>query len=518
MISIINSISLHGIEGFIIKIEADVQNGIPMFNMVGLPDIAVKESKDRVKVAIKNSGFEFPLGKIIINLAPAYLRKEGPQFDLPIAIGILHNIGTIKNILPDTAFVGELSLTGNITSVVGSLNMVLEARTKGFKNIFIPYENIDEVSFIDDINIFPVKTLKEVVDLLNNNENLTPIKAHRNIPIEENFNLNFSEVKGQSFAKRALEICASGNHNLIMIGPPGGGKTMLSKRIPSILPPLTLDEIIEVNKIYSVSNEAIKKENLITLPPFREPHHTSSFTSIIGGGISPVPGEISLAHNGILYLDEFPEFKRTSLEALREPLESGNVVICRNKGTYTFPSRFMLVASMNPCKCGFYQYTTSSRQCRCNDYEIKKYINKISGPLLDRIDVHISIEPVNFDDIQSTKLEESSKAIRKRVETIRKIQQLRFQNENIKYNSDMTTSHIEKYCILSSEANKFLKKTFTNLSLSIRSLNKVIKLSRTIADMDSSTNISIDHVAEAIQYRILDRNIIWYSISINGII
>lgn len=508
MISTIKSISLCGIEGFIVNIECDVQNGIPLFNLVGLTGTAIKESKDRLRIAIKNSGFDFPLGRITINFSPAYLRKEGTHFDLAASIGILHNIGSVKDFnTKNFAFIGELSLSGNINCVKGILSMILEAKKNNIENILIPYDNIKEVSYIHGIKIYPVKNLKEVIDYINRDINLSPITPNKNI-FKTTFNIDFSDVKGQSFAKRAIEISASGNHNIFMVGPPGVGKTMLSKRIPTILPNLNLEEAIEVTKIHSISDKIDFDNDFISSPPFRNPHHTSSLSSIIGGGAKVSPGEISLAHNGVLHLDELPEFKRESIEALRETLETGEIIISRSKASYKYPAKFLLVCSSNPCKCGFFGYVNAKKQCTCNDYEINRYLSKISGPFSDRIDIQISIEPIKFNDINNNKVEESSKSIKKRVEKVREIQKIRFKNENIKLNSQMETSHIKKFCNLSKDSKMLLENAFNNLSLSTRAYNKIIKISRTIADMDSSKNICENHVAEAIQYRILDRKLV----------
>lgn len=506
MFSIVLSSALHGIDGNIIKVEIDISEGLPSFDIVGLPDSSVKEAKERVRTAIKNSNFNFPIKKITVNLAPANIRKEGSSFDLPIAIGILVCIGVIKlDTLQDTMVIGELSLDGSVRGVSGVLPMVYSAYNKGFKKCIIPCENAQEGAIVNDMEIIGVNSLSEIVEHLSGYKVLSRTQIDTN-ELFSNINkindLNFSDVKGQEKVKRALEVAAAGFHNVMMLGSPGSGKTMMAKRIPSILPPLTFEESIEITKIHSVAGFLKSKGTLITKRPFRSPHHTISASALTGGGKIPKPGEISLAHNGVLFLDELPEFHKNVLEVMRQPLEDMEVTISRVNSTITYPSKFMLIASMNPCLCGYYPDT---KRCHCTDKEIKKYLSKISGPLIDRIDICLEVKPVEYEQLSLKRKSESSEDIRKKVIAAQKIQQQRYKNENILFNSQLSSAQIEKYCSLGNEEIEILKIAFDRLNLSARAYHRILKVSRTIADLDASENIKVNHLAEAIQYRSLDR-------------
>ncbi len=503
MISKITSCALFGLEGNKIDVETDISNGMPAFDIVGLPDSAVKESKERVRTAIKNSGINFPIKRIIINLAPADIKKEGPSFDLPIAVGILICTGIIDNKNTDGFMIaGELSLDGTIKPINGILPMVSYLYDKGIKNFIVPYDNRNEAALIKNANIFPIKNLIELIEFFKNTSKIQPYTCNSSIyNITETY-LDFCDVKGQDNVKRAVEVAAAGYHNILMSGPPGSGKTMIAKRIPSIMPKLSFEESIKITKIYSIAGLLKSKDSLIKERPFRSPHHTISSTALAGGGRIPKPGEVSLATGGILFLDELPEFQRNSLEVLRQPLEDKKVTISRASGTLTYPADFMLVAAMNPCPCGYYG---ESDRCKCTMNEIIKYNNKISGPLLDRIDIQVDVSSVNYYDLDSNIKSETSEEIRKRVVNAHKIQQERFKNDNITFNSQMTSSQIDKYCILGEKEKIIMKKAFDSLKLSARGYHKILKLARTIADLDNSEYINVKHIAEAIQYRNFDR-------------
>ncbi len=509
MLSTIFSAGLYGIDGYIVTVECNAQSRIPAFELVGLPDLAVKEAKERVRTACENSGYRFPALELTLNLAPADRRKEGSAFDVAILLGILRCGGIVKHDvdLSRSCFVGELSLSGKLRPVRGTLCMCVAARNAGFREFYAPIESAGEAAAVEGIRVYGVETMADLVAHLNGEKVLTPVDPAREAfeTALRDTGLDFSDVRGQSMAKRALEIAAAGGHNVLLIGPPGTGKSMLSKRIPSILPPMTFEEAIDTTKVHSVAGTLPEGVSLLSRRPFRSPHHTMSAVSLVGGGVNPLPGEVSLAHNGVLFLDELPEFPKQVTDALRQPLEDRRVTITRANGRVTYPCSFMLVGAMNPCRCGYFGHPT--KPCTCSPLEVKRYISKISGPMLDRIDIQIELPSLSYDELSGASGEEErSEVIRERVRRAREFAASRMEGETgIFCNAQLDSASIRKYCVADPSAQALLKAAYDKMGMSARGYDRVMRVARTIADLDGSEVIGAKHIAEAIQYRSLDK-------------
>lgn len=499
----VKSLGIFGLETFGVTVECDISQGLPRFDLVGLPDAVVKESRERVRASVKNCRLDFPVSRITVNIAPADIKKEGSLYDLPVLIAMLRTSKQLKGDTDGFAFIGELSLDGEVRRVNGVLPMLLKAKEEHIPAVFIPYDNKLEGSVLEGIDVLPVKNIFEVMKHISGEEKITPCYNKNLTETEISYSVDFSEVKGQAEAKRALEIAAAGGHNCIMVGPPGSGKSMLAKRIPTILPDMTFEEKIETTKIYSIAGLIPSGKAIIDNRPFRSPHHTVSAQALTGGGVTIRPGEISLAHNGVIFMDEFPEFDRRCKEAMRQPLEDSTVNISRASGSVSYPANFMLIAAMNPCPCGFYGHPV--KECKCTPAARKRYMDKVSGPILDRIDIHIEVAPVEYEQLSRKAQEETSAQIKKRVNRARAIQQKRFEGTSVSCNAKMTPGMTKKFCVLTDDADNLLKMSFEKLGLSARAYDKILRMSRTIADLDESELIEMNHIAEALQYRSLDR-------------